>query len=575
MWADSALLALWVPDWPVLAALQEEGLAEHEPVAITGSRAVIAVSAVSRARGVRRGMRLRTARSICPEVIFIAADPERDARVFELVLRAVDEVVVGGEVVRSGLVVFPARGALRHWGGPEVLAEQLTVSVARHTGWESSIGLGEGLLGAVSAARRSVLLAPGQTAEFLAPLPISELVIAGVAPAAFAGPLSELVDLLQRLGIGTLGQFAALRDSDVNARFGPVGRWAHRLVTNRERFRGVADRAPQEIEAALSLDPPAQRVDQTAFAARQVALELHEKLQREGLTCARLRITVRTASGSELQRTWRHEGRLTEREITERVRWQLEGWIATRARTTPRRGRFTDAHDPDDHEVNSRLDTDLAARPTSGPGSDPNLEPNLDPDLSFDPDAGLAHILLTALDPLDLAATDIAQGTLWGTTSKKDQNAQRSLTRVQHLLGPSGVLQPVLEGGRDPNTSSRLVAWGDAATSVRDPGLPWPGRLPQPAPTLVYPAPLGVEVVDFRGTAVTVSSRGELSAAPHRLISKQAQHPITGWAGPWIVAERWWEGRSPRARFQFLFADQRAVLAVCIREKWQIEASYD
>ncbi len=524
---DERMAALWVPDWPVLAAMSQEKLAAHHPVATVNSRQLTAISEVARRQGVRRGMRLRTARAISPEVVFISEDPLRDARIFERVLIAVDDVVAGVEIVRPGLLVFSAAGALRHWGGDEVLAEQLIWAVAHHTGWESAVGLGEGLLGAVSAARRSRLIAKGETRQFLDPLPITELVVAGITPAHQRAELEQLVDLLQRLGIRTLGQFRHLSDGDVNARFGSLGRWAHRLVTNRLATGGVPGTIAQEISAHLDIDPPAQRVDQAAFAARQVATELHEKLVAAGLTCARLQIAVRSESGNELQRTWRYEGELTAREITDRVRWQLEGWISGRSGQTP--------------------------------------------------DAGLEHIVLTALD---VSAGGNAQGELWGTTSKKDQHAHRSLTRVQHLLGPAGVFRPVLEGGRSPQQQVRLVAWGDDLAPLRDPNLPWPGRVPAPAPTLVHPKPIPVLVTSAQGQQIKISQRGELNFEPGWLAPRSAapaekRQQITGWAGPWFAAERWWEGQSPRARFQFLLESQQAVLVACQGNEWVVEANYD
>lgn len=511
-----------MPDWPVLAAIAHEKLAEHQPVAISDARAVTAVSAIARGQGVRRGMRLRTARSICPEVVFIGGDPARDARVFERVLQAVDDVVVGIEVVRPGLVVLPAAGPLRHWGRPEEVAEQLISAVAHHTGWESSVGMGAGLLGAVSAARHSLLLSDAQTLEFLQPLPISELITVGILVDKQERSLIELVDLWQRLGVATLGQLAQLPPADVGARFGLLGQWAQQLVTGQQNWHGTKAQAQQEVVAFLDIDPPAQRVDQAAFAARQVASELHEKLLRSGLTCGRVQIVVRSEAGDELQRTWRHEGELNEREMTDRVRWQLEGWISGR----------------------------------SGQG----------------PDSGLVHILLNALD---LAPAGVAQGRLWGEISEKDRHAQRSLTRVQHLLGAAGVFRPVVEGGRDPQEQVRMVAWGDELVALRDPNLPWPGRLPDPAPSLVYRKPIAVEVTDVGGRHIEISQRGELTSTPHWLISATQRNQITGWAGPWQLAQRWWEGQPMRARFQLLLGDKHAVLVSYQGNKWQVEARYD
>jgi protein ImuB len=51
---------------------------------------------------------------------------------------------------------------------------------------------------------------------------------------------------------------------------------------------------------------------------------------------------------------------------------------------------------------------------------------------------------------------------------------------------------------------------------------------------------------------------------------------ITGWAGPWPLAERWWEPSQAqrRARFQLVTDDGRAWLAAIRDGRWQVEAGY-
>src|SRR5690625_6698202 len=110
----------------------------------------------------------------------------------------VADVVVGVEMLRPGLLVHSVAGPLRHWGDEELLAEQLITAVAHHTGWENAVGVGEGLLGAVSAAGRSRLIPQGKKREFLHPLPIEELLQAGVNSVEMQQVLEELVDLLVR-----------------------------------------------------------------------------------------------------------------------------------------------------------------------------------------------------------------------------------------------------------------------------------------------------------------------------------------------------------------------------------------
>jgi protein ImuB len=107
---------------------------------------------------------------------------------------------------------------------------------------------------------------------------------------------------------------------------------------------------------------------------------------------------------------------------------------------------------------------------------------------------------------------------------------------------------------------------------------PWPGRIPRPAPALVLSPPLGAVVLDADGVPVAVSARLELTGEPAGLlVEKAAAVPITGWAGPWPVDERWWapDETRRRARFQVALADGSAVLLSLSGGHWAVEAIYD
>ena len=53
--------------------------------------------------------------------------------------------------------------------------------------------------------------------------------------------------------------------------------------------------------------------------------------------------------------------------------------------------------------------------------------------------------------------------------------------------------------------------------------------------------------------------------------------PITGWAGPWPLDERWWaaDEASPRMRFQVSLADGRALLLTLTDSLWRVTGVYD
>ena len=112
--STSRVLAIWCMDWPAVAAAAAAGLPATAPVAVTLANRVIACSSAARAVGVRRGLRRREASARCPQLHVVAADADRDARFFEEVIAAVDDLVPRAEVLRPGLLVLPVRGAARY-----------------------------------------------------------------------------------------------------------------------------------------------------------------------------------------------------------------------------------------------------------------------------------------------------------------------------------------------------------------------------------------------------------------------------------------------------------------------------
>jgi hypothetical protein len=164
----------------------------------------------------------------------------------------------------------------------------------------------------------------------------------------------------------------------------------------------------------------------------------------------------------------------------------------------------------------------------------------------------------------------------FGGASAADARAALSFTRVQERLGVESVLLGRVQGGRDPAEQAALVPWGSPEAAAAGTGAPWPGRLPPPFPTQVLQVPRRVEVIDDAGRVVGVSGRGMLNGAPARLsVEGGPWQPITAWAGPWPVTERWWAVRRRRARVQVVTADGVARLLCTERAQWWVEALYD
>src|SRR5829696_883845 len=406
------MVVVWCPDWPVAAA----GARPDSLTAVVHANRVVACSGAARAEGVRPGLRRREAQSRCPELELLAHDPARDARAFEPVLAAIEQLTPWVEVLQPGECAFPARGAARYHGGEPALAVTITAALqAAMVGWGGCrVGIADGTFAAGLAARHQVIVPPGGSRAFLAQHPMTTL------------DRPDLADLLVRLGLRTLGDLAALPGADLAARFGPEGARAARLAAGLDEHPRSARRPPPDLRVAAELDPPADRVDVAAFTAKALADELVARLDRLGLACTRLRIEAVTDQGELLSRVWRYDpvappsrpspgpdpvprsaataaprdpgGPLARMAavMAERVRWQLDGWL------TGRTGRL--------------------------PGA-------------------LTHLVLV---PDEVVPDRGRQLGFWGEETETTRRAARALARIQGLLGPEAVHTPHLRGGRDP-----------------------------------------------------------------------------------------------------------------------------
>jgi protein ImuB len=374
------------------------------------------------------------------------------------------------------------------------------------------------------------------------------------------------------------------------------------------RARGDDDRGldcrepPPDLSVQISLDPPADRVDTAAFAAKSMADDLCRSLAATGLVCTCVLIEAESEHGEQLSRVWRHHRAFTPGTVAERVRWQLDGWLASRARCGCPAGPASPG----------------PASPT-GACADVETCPN--------PIGGTTGgLTLLRLVPQEVSRDHGRQGGFWGGTTEADDRAARGLARVQGILGPEAVVTAVLGGGRGPREQVRLVPWGEprqpsrpgpppttpnlgrtpphktskakakakanakanakAGSRVRTAGqspspteVPvWPGRLPPPSPALVPLVPSPAEVIDAAGTPVGVTSRSLATRVPARLsVGGRPWEEITAWAGPWTADERWWDPAAHRrlARLQVVVRSGAAHLLVLEGGRWNVEATYD
>src|SRR3954467_11247557 len=179
------------------------------------------VSHAAEAFGIHPGMRLGEALARCPRLALVPPDPVAVADDWERVVAALESIGAAVESARPGLACFDARGIRRLHGGS---LDGIVAAVRGVLRRRVRIGAGRSRFCAVAPAARarSRRAAIVRGAADLRPEPVALL--------RFRDETAALPDALERLGIRTLGELAALPRAAVSDRFGPTGLLAHDLA---------------------------------------------------------------------------------------------------------------------------------------------------------------------------------------------------------------------------------------------------------------------------------------------------------------------------------------------------------
>jgi protein ImuB len=268
------------------------------------------VSSSAEAFGVHAGMRLGEALARCPSLALIPPDPMGVADAWEKVLARLESVGAAVESEAPGLAFFDASALARLHGGREASDPAAALRARASSGpppWlagvvqatraalrlPARIGAGPSrfcaLAGAVKARSRRAELVDGAAA--LAAEPVT-LLRRRPEVEAVVGPL-------ERLGIATLGQLAAMPRPVVADRFGRTGERAHDLAHGHDDE--LRPRQPGEVlEEVLEL-PESASGTQLERALVLLVDQLLARRERRGRTLRAVVLGARLVEGG----TWR------------------------------------------------------------------------------------------------------------------------------------------------------------------------------------------------------------------------------------------------------------------------------
>ncbi len=286
------------PRFELLAALGERNAMLSEPMALApeaGREQVVGeVSAPAEAFGVMRGMRVGEAMSRCPELRLVPPDPEGVRELWGVVLDRLEAIGANVESDRAGAAFFEATGMHGIHGGD---LSGVIEAARRALGRRARLGAAPSRFAAHAAAlqarprRPARVIGEDEVQGFLAPLPAGLL--------RSRPELAALPEVLERLGVRTLGELAELPSRAVAERFGHPGLLA--LDLSRGRDTPLEPRRPPEPVSERIELPEAISGPQLERALELLVARVLARSERRGRSLRGLAMSARFVAGG----TWR------------------------------------------------------------------------------------------------------------------------------------------------------------------------------------------------------------------------------------------------------------------------------
>jgi protein ImuB len=313
------LACFYVPMFVLAARLRSEPDLLHEAVGIVegnGSNAhIVAATRRARNKGIQPGLSLAQARSLLPKLIARGRDAECERTAQEALLEVAETFSPRVEDAGEGVVFLDVTGMERHFAdfgggesgvgsrsedpapslsdprpptpdsqGSELRLARAALRACDAVSLPARVGIAASKLAARVAAelpKSPTVVAAGEEATFLAPLPLTRL-----------SPELEAAAMLQRFGIASIGDLAKLPESEIASRLGEVGRelhWAARGIDPRPLMPRPL---PPEFREGMELEWPLVALEPFLFIANAALDRLSKRMEIQGFACKRLEFTL-------------------------------------------------------------------------------------------------------------------------------------------------------------------------------------------------------------------------------------------------------------------------------------------
>ncbi|HEY9713927.1 MAG TPA: hypothetical protein V6C72_10680, partial [Chroococcales cyanobacterium] len=281
----SRIACLRIPRFPIAVHQKHEPILKGAPFVLleesTGSSLsrmrVLMCSEMASKKMVVAGMKVPVARSTCADL----ALREYDAKLYcQERKKLVGELIVCSPRVSAkvsardqGIFLLDAQG-LRLRGGESKLCRDLLQLSSKNGFTQGRVGVADSAYAALVATRfknrRWYIVPPGEDAQFLAGLPLSQL------------PLdSESLEILRDLGIQSIGQFTDLPSEALSNRFNQDVLAVRQLALGLDFTQPQIPVKEKQFTASIEIGAPVEALNETLFALKSMLDRLTDELRQE------------------------------------------------------------------------------------------------------------------------------------------------------------------------------------------------------------------------------------------------------------------------------------------------------
>jgi DNA polymerase-4 len=256
---------------------------------VDGERGVVAAASYeARPFGVRSAMPLSRARRLCPNAVFVPCDFPAYREASRSVFGILDRYSPLIEPIALDEAYLDLTGEEALMGPSDAVAVRLRDEVKARSGLDLSIGVASCKLVAKVASelrkpRGLVMVPAGTEASFLAPLPLRKL--PGCGPAT--------VVRLERVGVRTIGDLAALPDPLLGELFGQYGRLLGAHARGIDPSPVLPPGDPKSISREVTFDRDVRDAGKVRATVLGLLQDVGRSLRAHGLSARTVVLKIR------------------------------------------------------------------------------------------------------------------------------------------------------------------------------------------------------------------------------------------------------------------------------------------